>query len=128
MKIVLHATPEIIQQPLIARIVLETGTLLNIDRADVKPKGGEVVIDVPQEKYSDVTRAFERHGARITLLEQPVLKDDDECVNCGACISVCPTGVISFKEDWSVNMDVSKCVQCGTCVIMCPQGALKLYK
>lgn len=128
MKIILHATPEITPKPLIAEVILETGTLLNIDRADVRPKGGEVVIDVPRDNYDEVASAFEKRGAKITSLDQPVIKDDDECVNCGACISVCPTGVISFKDDWSVDMDVSKCVQCGTCVTMCPQAALKLFR
>ncbi len=126
MKFILHATMEITPKPLIAEVVLETGTLLNIDRADVKPSGGEVVIDVHQDGYDKVTAAFKKHGATITPLEQPVIKYEDECVNCGACISVCPTGVISFKEDWTVQMEVDRCVQCGACVTMCPHAALKL--
>ncbi|MCK4928717.1 MAG: 4Fe-4S binding protein [Methanosarcinales archaeon] len=126
MKFILHATTEITAQPLIAEVVLETGTLLNIDRADVKPSGGEVVIDVHKDVYNTVTAAFEKRGATITALEQPVIKDEDECVNCGACISVCPTGVISFKDDWTVQMDVDKCVQCGACVTMCPHAALRI--
>jgi ferredoxin len=128
MKIILHATPDIIPRPLIAEVILKTGALLNIDRANVKPSGGEVVIDIPWDRYDEVTAAFERCGARITPLELPIIKDDEQCVNCGACISVCPTAVISFKDDWSIEMDVNKCVQCGTCVTMCPHGALKVFK
>ena len=128
MKIILHVTPDITPRPLIAEVILETGTLLNIDRADVKPKGGEVVIDVPQDECELVVAAFKKRGATITCLKQPIIKDDDECINCGACISVCPTGVISFRDDWSVQMDVDKCVQCGACVTMCPQAALKVGK
>ena len=128
MKIILHATPDITPKPLIAEVILETRALLNIDRADVKPKGGEVVIDVPRDGCDRVVAAFEKRGATITCLKQPIIKDDDECVNCGACISVCPTGVISFRDDWSVQMDVDKCVQCGACVTMCPHAALKLVK
>ena len=128
MKFILHATMEITPKPLLAEVILETGTLLNIDRADVKPSGGEVVIDVHPDGYDTVTAAFKKRGATITPLEQPVIKDEDECVNCGACISVCPTGVISFKDDWTVQMEVDKCVQCGACVTMCPHAALKIDK
>jgi ferredoxin len=128
MKILLYATPEIIARPLIAETVLETGALLNVDRADIKPSGGEIVIDVPQDRYNEVTAALIKRGANIIPLEHPVIKDDEECINCGACISVCPTGVISFNEEWCVVMDVSKCVQCGMCVTMCPHGALKVVK
>jgi ferredoxin len=128
MKITLHVTSDITPKPLIAEVILETRALLNIDRADVKPKGGEVVIDVPPDIYDQVAAAFKKRGATITALEVPVIKDDDECVNCGACISVCPTGVISFREDWSVQMDLDKCVQCGACVTMCPHDALTVGK
>jgi ferredoxin len=127
-KIILHATPEIITRPLIAETVLETGALLNVDRADITASGGEIVIDIPSDRYNEVTEAFKSRGARITALENPVVKDDERCINCGACISICPTGVISFNEDWCVVMDISKCVQCGTCVTMCPLGALKVVK
>ncbi len=128
MKFLLYVTPEIIARPLIAETVLETGTLLNVDRADIKPSGGEIIIDVPQDRYDEVTAALIKRGAKIIPLEQPVIKDDEECINCGACISVCPTGVISFDEEWCVVMDVSKCVQCGLCITMCPHGALKVVK
>ncbi len=126
MKFLLYVTPEIIARPLIAETVLETGALLNVDRADIKPSGGEIIIDVPLDRYDEVTAALIKRGAKIIPLEQPVIKDDDECINCGACISVCPTGVISFDEKWCVVMDVSKCVQCGLCITMCPHGALKV--
>ena len=128
MKITLHATPDITPRPLIAEVILETRALLNIDRADVKPKGGEVVIDVLEDECERVVAAFKKRGATITCLKQPIIKDDDECINCGACISVCPTGVISFMDDWSVQMDLDKCVQCGACVTMCPHGALTVGK
>lgn len=128
MKITLHATPDITPRPLIAEVILQTGALLNIDRADVKPKGGEVVLDVPCDLYDRVEAAFKERGATITCLTEPVIKNEEECVNCGACISVCPTGVISFREDWSVQMELDKCVQCGVCVTMCPHGALAVGK
>ena len=128
MKFLLHITSEIIAQPLIAETVLETGALLNVDRADIKPSGGEIIIDVPRDRYDEVTAALIRRGAKIIPLDQPVIKDDEECINCGACISVCPTGVISFDEEWCVVMDASKCVLCGLCITMCPHGALKVVK
>ncbi|MHC1631324.1 MAG: DUF362 domain-containing protein [Methanotrichaceae archaeon] len=121
----LHVDPEIVRQPIIASVILETGALINIERAKVDAVTGEIVIDAAQDKCIVVKNAFERRGVKVVLLEAPVIKDDDECIHCGACISICPTGTFKF-EDSKVVADSRKCVQCGACVTACPQRALKL--
>lgn len=126
MKIMLHVTPDIVQKPLIAEVILETGVALNIDRANVDATSGEIVLDVEDSKSDVVCNAFKKRGVVVSALSQPVIRDEDECVNCGACVSVCPTGVFRYEDDWSVPMDSSKCIQCGTCIDMCPHQALRL--
>lgn len=49
-------------------------------------------------------------------------KINDECVNCGACISECPTGCIS-EEDGKAVINADECVDCGTCASVCPVEA-----
>jgi pyruvate formate lyase activating enzyme len=47
------------------------------------------------------------------------------CVDCGACVSVCPTGAHRIVEGRHVlNREV--CKVCGRCVDVCPAGALEL--
>jgi NAD-dependent dihydropyrimidine dehydrogenase PreA subunit len=86
---------------------------------------GEIVLEVPTEKCVEVKEAFERRGVRVVPLEIPVIRDENECVHCGACVSICPTRTFRF-EDWRVVADSGKCIQCGACVMGCPQRALKL--
>ncbi len=125
MKLMLHVAPGIVRKPIVSSVILETKSLINIERAKVDAVSGEIVIDVDPEKCSMVKAAFEEKGVRVVLLGNPIIKDENECIHCGACISICPTGTFHF-EGSEVVADAGKCVQCGTCVTACPQRALKL--
>ena len=65
---------------------------MNIERASIDAVSGEIVLEVPSEKCKEVKEAFERRGVRVVPLEIPVIRDENECVHCGACVSICPTG------------------------------------
>ncbi|MDD2778411.1 MAG: 4Fe-4S binding protein [Methanocellales archaeon] len=125
MKIFLRFAPEINQEPHISEVILETGAKLNINRASVDAVSGEVVVDVPDEKSNEVVKLFRSRGVEVSILEHPVILDKDECINCGACISVCYIKALSFKDDWSIALDEKRCNQCGACIIACPHGALE---
>jgi len=49
--------------------------------------------------------------------------DQDTCVGCEACISVCPTSAISM-DDGKAIIDEEACVECGACVPTCPVGSI----
>ncbi len=125
MKIVLKFPQRIMQHPLIADVVLETGVRINIDRAFVDASVGEIVVDVPDEAVEKVAAAFRRHGVDVHEMDTPIRFEEAECVQCGACVSVCPLEVFVRHEDGSISMDLKRCVLCKTCITMCPHGALR---
>jgi NADPH-dependent glutamate synthase beta subunit-like oxidoreductase/formate hydrogenlyase subunit 6/NADH:ubiquinone oxidoreductase subunit I len=49
-----------------------------------------------------------------------------DCVSCGACVQVCPTGSLMMAERELVKYDfaLDRCIFCGDCVEVCPHGAL----
>jgi len=51
---------------------------------------------------------------------------DTDCVSCGACVQVCPTGSLMMAERtlkrYAFALD--RCIFCGDCVEVCPHGAL----
>ena len=50
MKLMLHVAPGIVRYPLIASVILETGALVNIERASIDAVSGEIVLEVPSDK------------------------------------------------------------------------------
>jgi NAD-dependent dihydropyrimidine dehydrogenase PreA subunit len=115
-----------IHNPIISESIVETGILINIMVANIDSTYGELIADVSDLRFDKIKNALESRGAIVSILDQPIHRDEEECINCGACISVCPMNVYSFDKSWSVQLDEKKCIQCGVCIKMCPHGALKL--
>ncbi len=63
-----------------------------------------------------------------TIVSTPfnVSLSDTDCVSCGACVQVCPTGSLMMAERELVTWDfaLDRCIFCGDCVEVCPHGAL----
>jgi len=51
---------------------------------------------------------------------------DTDCVSCGACVQVCPTGSLMMAERYLKRyaFALDRCIFCGDCVEVCPHGAL----
>ncbi|ABE51312.1 4Fe-4S binding protein [Methanococcoides burtonii] len=126
MKIKISIESAIVAKPILAEAIIETGALLNISQAHYDTTHGEVVADIPSEQFGKIRDSLVKKGAEVVVLDTPISRDEEECVECGACISVCPVGVFSFADDWSLEVDTDKCIQCGTCLTMCPHNALVL--
>ncbi len=47
-----------------------------------------------------------------------------ECIGCGACAGVCPTGCIA-DAGGVFEIKGAECIDCGTCAGACPTGAIK---
>jgi ferredoxin len=51
--------------------------------------------------------------------------DQDACIGCGECVSLCPMGAISLDETSSIDPD--ECAECGVCSRsrVCPADAIR---
>lgn len=50
----------------------------------------------------------------------------NRCIRCGACITACPQGALSF-DDTRVITNAESCIACGECLAVCPTQARKRY-
>ncbi len=114
------------RKPIIAQAVRDTGVLISVERAVIDSSEGEALIDVPDAQCRLVSDKMTSLGAQVRILDHGVSYDETECVDCGACISICPREVFSFDAEWKLRLDEEKCILCGKCVDACPHRALSL--
>jgi len=50
--------------------------------------------------------------------------DEDKCVSCETCISVCPYNSIALNERGYAEVNPALCKGCGTCTATCASGAI----
>ena len=112
--------------PIIAQAVKETGVLINVERAVIDSSEGEALIEVPDNQCKLIRTTMTKLGATVRQLEHGISVDQSECVDCGACISICPREVFTFDADYKLAVNEDKCVLCGKCIPACPHKALSL--
>jgi len=125
-KLLLRVGRDYISRPVLAEVILETGVEISIEVAKIGGVSGELIVKIPDENSREVIKQLEARNVEVLTLDRGITKDDDECVDCGVCVSVCPVGALRYRQDWSVELDESRCVRCGVCVETCPQRALEL--
>jgi Fe-S-cluster-containing hydrogenase component 2 len=121
----LKFSEEKVAQPITSQIILDLKVPLNILNANVTPQGGEILIEVPPSDVDLIIRAFKEKGVTITI-QKGIEVNEDRCIDCGACYSLCPVDAISFHIDYSVVFDEGKCISCGLCVDACPTLAIRI--
>jgi ferredoxin len=63
-----------------------------------------------------------RHLSNVTTLSL----DQEACVGCGQCASVCPHGVFEINGNKARIVDRDGCMECGACVTNCPPQAVRV--
>jgi ferredoxin len=112
------------KKPIIAQVVRNTGVLINVERALIDSSEGEALIDIPDEACELVKTEMANLGASVRVLEHGISLDESECVDCGACVSICPQEVFYLDKEYRLRLIEERCVLCGRCIDACPHRAL----
>ena len=130
-RIVLHFPKRIVERPIVCRLVRDYELEFNILKALVTPEEeGLLVLELSgeQEEYDKGIRYLTETGVRIQSLSQDVLRNEERCTHCGACVTICPSG--AFEVDLAtrlVDFHDEKCVACGLCIKACPPRAMEVH-
>jgi ferredoxin len=125
-RVLLKFSDRMVEEPVIAQIILELKQPINIITARIDSKGGEVLAEVPQEVLDHVVNAFRKKGVTVNL-PKLIEVETEKCISCGSCVTLCPVEAITVAADSSVIFDKEKCVgsTCSACVNACPVKAIK---
>lgn len=115
--------------PLASEIILENKVLIAILMAHIDSKGGEMLIEVPDEAEEKIVKAFRKRGVNVSI-PKLIEVDSEKCFSCGSCVALCPIEAISIEKDASIKFHKEKCLgsTCSICVDACPARAIKSIK
>ena len=130
-RIVLHFPRRLVDRPIVYRLIKDYDLEFNILKASVTPdEEGLMVLELRGEQtdYDKGIRYLTKTGVRIQSLSQNVIRNEERCTHCGACITICPT--YAFELDpltRQVNFYNDRCIACGICIKACPPRAMELH-
>lgn len=126
-KLLLRFPKDMTTKPVSYHLVKDYDLVFNIFKAKIDyDEKGELAIEVTgkEKNIEDGIKFLEAEGVEVTSLSKTIIHDEDLCVNCGLCTSVCPTQALTMNEDDLLTFDGEKCVACQMCVTTCPMRAM----
>lgn len=108
----------------IINVILEQHISVNILKFSTGRSGINLLLDIPEEKISSITEALKKNNV-IVNKKGRVIVDIEKCIDCGACVSLCPTDALHMDEKELLEYSLEKCIGCGLCIDACPRGAIE---
>ncbi len=129
-RVVFHYPRQLIDSPVVSQIVSKYNLEFNILRANITPQSEGVMVLGLEGAEDDIERALswvQKQGVAVQPLEKDVVRNEQECTHCGACVTICPTGAL-YKHiaTQEVLFDSDKCIACELCVPACPPRAMEV--
>lgn len=130
-KIVLKFPHQLIEQPIICQLVKNYGLDVNILKAKITPREeGLLILELKGEAsaYEAGIAYIEGIGVNLQLLSQDIVRNEDRCTHCGACVTVCPSGALVLEASTQrVLYKQERCIACELCVPACPPRAMEVH-
>lgn len=104
--------------------ILKYDITFNILKFSTGSSGVNLLLDVPENKIKEITDALEQNKV-IVNKKGRVFVDTDKCIDCGACISLCPTDALHFDNDERLEFSYDICIGCLLCLDSCPRYAIE---
>jgi ferredoxin len=130
-RVVLKFPHQLVDQPIICRLVKEYNLEFNILKAYVTPQEeGLLVLELKgdQADYNKGMKYLTRMGVKVQLLSKDIVWNTTRCTHCGACIVICPTQALTLEpESRRVRFYSEKCIACELCIPTCPPRAMEVH-
>ncbi|MFX1275832.1 MAG: ATP-binding protein [Promethearchaeota archaeon] len=103
--------------------VLKQEISFNILKFSTDSSGIKVLLDVPEDKIKDITESLKKSDIVVNKKGRVVV-DKELCIDCGACVSLCPTDALKLNENFELEFADDLCIGCNLCINSCPRYAI----
>ena len=107
MKAWLNFSPKMVNKAVITDMIKKFDISFNILRADINSQGGKMLIEISGSEAEEGISYIEKEGIKVSPIKRVVKKDEEMCIDCGACVSLCPVKAITIEKDWAVDVNDS---------------------
>lgn len=129
-RVVLHFPKNLVNKPIVYRLVKDFDIEFNILKAEVNPKEEGLLVVELQGKEDNLKRSMDflkEEGLKVQSLSKDVAMDRSRCVDCTVCVPLCPTqALIKDPVSFEVEFIKEKCIACGICIHACPYKAMSI--
>jgi ferredoxin len=130
-KIVLRFPKRLVDRPIVSKLVKDFDLDFNILKASVTPdEEGLLVMELTgkREDYDRGLKYLAEAGVQVQALSQDVIRNEQRCTSCGACVTICPAGAFEIDPvTRRVSFNDEKCLACELCIKTCPPRAMELH-
>jgi ferredoxin len=130
-RIILRFKRNTIDKPIVYKLVKDYDLVFNILRANILPRAESMMVMEIEGTDENFNKGIEYlRGLNIDTepIEQDINRDEEKCVHCGVCTSVCaPDALHIERKTMRVDFDYEKCVACELCVRVCPVKAMNVF-
>ncbi|HZJ83450.1 MAG TPA: NIL domain-containing protein [Clostridia bacterium] len=130
LKLILYFPPDRTDKPFSYYLVKDFDLVFNILQAEVQPnKRGRLTVELEgsQENIEKALEFAQDHGVEYRVFNKNIVRNQGECMDCGACTAVCPSGALYMDRDsWRLKFDENKCLVCELCIEACPVKAIDI--
>ncbi len=130
--IVLHFPKELVNKPIVYKLVKDFNLSFNILKAEINPqekRGGLLILELEgnHKDYKLGIEYLKKCGVKVQLLSQDISMDKNKCVDCTICVPLCPTQALrKDPQTFEVIFVKEECIACGICLKACPYAAMKI--
>lgn len=119
-----------VDKPIVYRLAKDYDLVFNILRANVLPRAESMLVmevEGDEENFNRGLDYLKSFKLDIEPIEQDIKRDEEKCVHCGMCTSVCATEALHIERPtMKVKFDYERCVACELCVRVCPVKAMSV--
>jgi L-aspartate semialdehyde sulfurtransferase ferredoxin len=130
-RLVLKFSQRLLDKSIVSKLVRDYNLDFNILRASITPgEEGLMIMELTGDRkdYDRGIKYLNDTGVEIQPLSQDVIRNENRCTHCGACITLCPSGAFILDINTrKISFDHTKCVACEMCVRACPPHAMELH-